>query len=272
MQIVTNGCVTIAVPFLSQKQIEQEATSLLVEFGGLRNWGRIEPPVPVEKILEKHLRLTLDFDDLHERLRIPRSGEEPDVLGALWVESGEVFIDESLDPDEHPEQEGRYRFTLAHEIGHWCLHKDYLTSPAQQGGELFGYSKPPTVICRASQVQARIERQADRFASSLLMPEGWVRMIWRELFSRSYPLIFSAWQDSGSDWTKPPMGWMEGASLESHVAEPFDPRAVEFFFYKASAPMARRFDVSIQAMRIRLEQLGLLLVDYPRQQSLDFVA
>ena len=142
MQIVTNGCVTIAVPFLSQKQIEQEATSLLVEFGGLRNGGRIEPPVPVEKILEKHLRLTLDFDDLHERLRIPRSGEEPDVLGALWVESGEVFIDESLDPDEHPEQEGRYRFTLAHEIGHWCLHKDYLTSPAQQGGELFGYASP----------------------------------------------------------------------------------------------------------------------------------
>ena len=134
MQTVTNGCVmNIAVPFLSENDIERAAASLLVDFGDLRNGGSIKPPVPVEKVLEKHLKLTLDFDDLHERLGIPRSGEEPDVLGALWAESGEVFIDESLDPDEYPEREGRYRFTLAHEIGHWCLHKDYLTSPAQQG-------------------------------------------------------------------------------------------------------------------------------------------
>lgn len=36
-----------------------------------------------------------------------------------------VFIGGNLDPDESPEQEGRYRFTLAHEIGHRYL----LTSP-----------------------------------------------------------------------------------------------------------------------------------------------
>jgi hypothetical protein len=52
----------------------------------LRNGGKLKPPVPVEKVLEKHLKLTLDFDDLHERLGIPRSGEEPDVLGALWAD------------------------------------------------------------------------------------------------------------------------------------------------------------------------------------------
>jgi hypothetical protein len=262
----------IAVPFLSENDIERAAASLLVDFGDMRNGGSIKPPVPVEKILEKHLKLTLDFDNLHERLHIPRNGEEPDVLGALWAESGEVFIDESLDPDEHPEQEGRYRFTLAHEIGHWCLHKDYLTSPAQQGGDLFGYSKPPTVICRASQVRARIERQADSFASSLLMPEGWVRILWRDLFSRSNALVFSAWHDSNSDWTKPPMGWVGGGFLDGRSTDAFDPRAVEYFFYKASKPMAEAFDVSVQAMRIRLEQLGLLLVDYARQQSLDYAA
>ena len=126
MQTVTNGCVVnITVPFLSENDIERAATSLLIEFGDLRKGGSIKPPVPVEKILEKHLKLTLDFDDLHKRLGIPRSGEEPEVLGALWAD-GEVFIDESLDPDKYPELESRYRFTLAHEIGHWCLHKDYL--------------------------------------------------------------------------------------------------------------------------------------------------
>ena len=213
MQTVTNGCVmNIAVPFLSEDDIERAAASLLVDFGDLRNGGSIKPPVPVEKVLEKHLKLTLDFDDLHERLRIPRSGEEPDVLGALWAESGEVFIDESLDPDEYPEREGRYRFTLAHEIGHWCLHKDYLTSPPQ-GGDLFGYHKPPTVICRASQAQHRIERQADSFASSLLMPERWVRIVWRELFSRSQSTRLLRLARFGSG-QRPPMGWGgRGSSL-----------------------------------------------------------
>ena len=258
----------IAVPFLSEREIEHVATSLLVEFRDLRNEGRIKPPVPVEQILEKHLKLRLDFDDLHERLCVPRNGEEPDVLGALWAESGEVFIDESLDPYEHPEREGRYRFTLAHEIGHWCLHKNYLTSPAQQGGDLFGYSKSPTVICRASEARARIERQADRFASSLLMPEIWVRILWRDLFSRSSALVFSAWQDS--DWAKPPLGWQGLGLLTVPIANAFDPRAVEYFFFRASKPMAEAFDVSVQAMRVRLEQLDLLLVNNPRQQSIHF--
>jgi hypothetical protein len=32
-------------------------------------------------------------------------------------------IDESLDPDEKPAKEGRYRYTAAHEVGHWRLHR-----------------------------------------------------------------------------------------------------------------------------------------------------
>jgi hypothetical protein len=264
----------IAVPFLSEREIELAATRLLVEVevGGLRNGGRIKPPVQIEEVLEKHLGLTLDFDDLHGKLGISRDGEEPEVLGALWAETGEVFIDESLDPDEHPEREGRYRFTVAHEIGHWCLHKDYLAPPTQQGGDLFGYSRPPTVICRASQAKERIERQADLFAAGLLMPEGWVRIVWRELFSRSNPMVFSAFRDSDSDWAKPPMGWRGEEPSAGPVARAFDVGAVAYFFFRASVLMAPRFNVSVQAMRVRLEQLGLLLVDDPHQQSLAFSA
>jgi uncharacterized protein DUF955 len=265
------SCVmALRVPYLSEEEIELEANRLLVDFGGLRSGGKIRPPVPVEKILEKHLKLRLDFDDLHGRLGIPKQGQEPQVLGALWAASREVFIDESLDPDEYPEQEGRYRYTVAHEIGHWCLHKNYLISPVRQETDLFGSNKGPTVIHHASQAQARIERQADSFASCLLMPKCWVRIAWRELFSRSNALVFSIWRDS--DWAKPPLGWQQWGSLAAPAAGPFDPRAVEYFFFRASEPMARCFDVSVQAMRIRLEQLGLLLVDDSRQESLAFGA
>jgi hypothetical protein len=99
----------INVPYLSPTEIEYAAIMLLIGFGDVRNGGKIKPPVAVEKILEKHLKLTLDFDDLHERLGLPKDGDEPEVLGALWTDTGEIFIDQSLDPDEHPEREGRYR-------------------------------------------------------------------------------------------------------------------------------------------------------------------
>jgi hypothetical protein len=44
------------------------------------------------------------------------------------------------------------------------------------------------------------------------------------------------------------------------VADGFDPEAVSFFFFKVSSFMAPRFLVSKEAMRIRLEQMGLLAV------------
>ncbi len=42
------------------------------------------------------------------------------------------MIDESLDPKKNPAKEGRYRFTLAHEGGHWRLHRHlFAKDPAQ---------------------------------------------------------------------------------------------------------------------------------------------
>ena len=74
------------------------------------------PPVPVEEILVL-LGLSCDFDNLRKLFQLH------DVLGALWVSTKEVFIDETLDPVTNPGMEGRYRFTLSHEIGHWHLHR-----------------------------------------------------------------------------------------------------------------------------------------------------
>ena len=74
----------------------------------------IRAPVPIEDIVEKHLKLRVDFDDLHRLLDVPR-GLEPDIFGVIWLETGSIVIDDSLDPEEKPEREGRYRFTLAHE-------------------------------------------------------------------------------------------------------------------------------------------------------------
>ena len=180
--------------------------------------------------------------------------------------SREIFIDKSLDPIEHPTMEPRYRFTLGHEIGHWQLHREYLQQPFSQAG-LFGNSSPaPMVICRGSQAKERVEWQADYFASCLLMPRNLLHFWWREEFSRTTPLSFDVFENS--DWAKPPMIWTGSHQLGPHFGKRFDPRAVSYFFYRASAHIAPIFNVSIQAAQIRLENVGLLQVEWQRQHSM----
>jgi hypothetical protein len=257
---------SIEVPFLSEQEIEQTALRLLRDAGVCKS-SNFNGIVPVEKILEHHLNLSLDFDDLHGKLGVQMSGEEPEILGALWVESREVFIDQSLDPDENPKMEGRYRFTVGHEIGHWCLHREHILAGSKED-DLFGavVHSGPSVVCRASNSREPIEWQADVFASKLLMPTQLVHFWWRELFSRSTPLIFEVFERD-SNWTRPPLGWRGITNLPRGLSSRFDPSAVSYFFFKASRELAPRFGVSIQAMQLRLEGLGLLLLERPRQMS-----
>jgi hypothetical protein len=257
MQTQMKGCF-VDVKYRSKSEIEMQAAYLLSEFNVVRSL-RLVAPIPIEDLLERHLKLRLDFDDLHSRLGVPRLGNEPEILGALWAESREVFIDQSLDPVENPTLEGRYRFTLAHEIGHWQLHRQYLQQSSQDG-----LGQKPTVICRTSQAKEWVEWQADHFASCLLMPRTLLHHWWREEFSRSTPLIFTNFQNS--DWAKPPMGWTGSLILPTHLRDRVDPRAASYFFYRASVRIAPIFNVSIQAAQNRLQDVGLLDLEQPRQQ------
>ena len=80
---------------------------------------QIDPPVPIEDIIEKHLKLGSNSTTCTELFGVPRCPFliEPDILGAMYFDERRIVIDESLDPEENPSQEGRYRFTLAHEAG-----------------------------------------------------------------------------------------------------------------------------------------------------------
>lgn len=154
------------VPFLGKRRIDFEAARLWAEFQLARR-KELEPPVPVEELLELHCGLTLEVTDLGEQL-----GQD-DVLGAIWFERREVVIDHQLDPAMFPEREGRYRFTLAHELGHWTLHR-------RTYGHAERRSRPPGFICRSTS-RERVEWQADYFAACLLMPRPLVYPAWREL-------------------------------------------------------------------------------------------
>ncbi len=232
------------VPYLDKKRIEFTAQVLLEEFQR-QHAALTAPPIPVEAVLELHLGLQLAIIDLRAEFR------SDDVIGAINVNTKEVFVDVHLDPTTHTDLEGRYHFTLAHEIGHWQLHRRYVghladsTAPGERRGRKTAY------LCRSGDAKLRIEWQADYFAACLLMPRPLVYRAWKEEFTAN-PL--TEWQLEEERETL----------LQSEIARramtPADAAEEAIFVWEgAILPLAEQFGVSPIAMRIRLEEMKLLL-------------
>lgn len=252
---------TAFVPYLPEPAIEDDAAALLEEFAHARG-ALITPPIPIEDIVEKHLKLAIEFDDTHRLFGVPRTDAGPDILGAMFFDERRIVIDESLDPEEHPPTEGCYRFTLAHEGGHWRLHRRLFANDSAQT-MLFGGTATATVICRSSQAKARVERQADCHASCLLMPKKLMCEAWRQEFGTCEPIIF----DPGKhDAPMIPRRWNGSRSIGEILSEMFR-SDYDHFSDRISRQFAPMFCGSAQAMRIGLEKLGLLLSEVPHQRS-----
>lgn len=226
-----------------QQTIHVTETGRDIEAAAERLWARcsqqlgwpLTAPVPVEEILEFGCGLRLHFVNMATRLG------RFDVLGGTWVATREVMVDQSLDPIEHPDMEGRYRFTLAHELGHWELHRE--GQPEDEA------------LCRDDRPgRPPLEREADHFAGCLLMPRVLVEAAWRERYGSLRPWRFEGGPAPHRDPAVTPAK-RAGGTIErrrrwpSDIEEVLDHKARDF------APM---FLVSVQAMRIRLEELGLL--------------
>jgi hypothetical protein len=243
---------TTAVPYLSAEFIERHATALLTEFTQARG-VRIEPPIPVEDILEKHLKLAIEFDDMHRLVGVQRDPDgEPDILGGIFLEDRRIVIDYSLDPFEHPRLEGRYYFTLGHECRHYRLHRHVLL---QSVASLSGV---PSVVCRSSQSNERIEWQANTYSSCLLMPRDLVIGAWRQRFGNTKPRVLR------NKFPLPAGSTDEFVQSFNSTRQRSDDWGLDQFAWS----FAEQFQVSAIAMRIRLEQIGLLCREVPRQRSL----
>jgi len=204
------------IKYLTKPAIEAEAGALLADFGHTRSPVAV-PPVPVDDILESGLRLSLDLDNLPEMLGVAGA------LEATWVSTREVFVDQSLDPAEYPHNEGLYNETLGHAIGHWQLHRSYVST------------NPPGSFCCIPSSARILEREADYFSWCLLMPRL---------------MVFDAWHSRAnwSDWTV--------ASIASPCASAC---CTDGFEYGAAAcGMAHVFRVTVPTMQRRLEELGLV--------------
>jgi hypothetical protein len=122
-------------------------------------FGGPELPVPVEAIAEDLLGLRVE------------ESWDIEYSGMLLPAERRILLNAAEAPrDEAPLR--RFRFTIAHEVGHWVCH-------------VVGAQRAEPVFCRAKDLSEdadrTIEREANVFAAELLMPEPAVREAWGEL-------------------------------------------------------------------------------------------
>ena len=190
--------------FLSDTQLEDMAGRLLARYESL--YGAVSyPPVPVERILEDALDLSILWDKVSEQ-----PGQF--ILAELDSSSKTVVFNESR-RTLITETPGLYYTVLAHEAGHWEVHVDHgllAQSP------LPGFERDFKCLHRSSGPgQDPREVQAHRFMGFLLMPADVLLEAVRDVDIPSWPVLYE---------------------------------------------LRDRFQVTITALKVRLERLGLLYV------------
>ena len=172
-------------------------------------------PIPIEAIIEVKFDLILEYHILRKNGAVLGEtifDDGPVILydmdersyKIIAVRKGTILIDERLCETRSI---GRLRFTCAHELAHWVLHKNLYSGT----GNIAAYNEQ----CSTDESDGVIERQADALATALLMPLPQIKKCFYRLRS--------------------------GRTMERIVAE-----------------MAQIFEVSKQAMQIRLQSHNLM--------------
>lgn len=117
------------------------------------------PPIPVERIAEDQFGLLVcEAEDPATVPGAPPVADGNHLSGFLHVGKGQIWIN-AADAREWPP---RRRFTIAHELGHWVMHRDLAELRFREGG-------------RAGEVLPIHEAEANAFAAALLMPAALLR-------------------------------------------------------------------------------------------------
>ena len=188
------------IDILSRSQIDNEAEKFLKKYrpNALAEATKLD----LETLIENDSQLEIDYQNLDKNNRI---------LGATSFRDGymEVYNNEKkelkkfksntmifdIELAEDYKQEGRFLFTLAHEIGHWVLHKKYFFIDERQQSIFDLYrdeietngivcakrNEDDMIIVKRKSPEEWIEWQADNFASSLLMPKEVFKFKYEEL-------------------------------------------------------------------------------------------
>jgi len=232
-------------PFLPEDEIDRAAACLLQEvFGGLE---AVPLPVDLEAIVYDHL---YDREEVAFRDDLELGSRDGDrILGKTEPLTRRILVDVHL-KREGPV--GRYRFTVAHEVGHWILHRPLFFRDEAQGSLFQDASgRDADLISLQRNVfpgagRGRLppeEWQANRFAISLLINPERLRTEFRSRFDRPFVTVAEVCGTSSD---------AECRALARRLA---------LHEVGEAPPLTRVFGLSAEAMAIALEKRGYVRRD-----------
>ncbi len=151
----------LRAPFLTYSDISQKSVAFLNEFH-----PSTEIPIPIEDIIELKIGLNI--------FPYPRLYKDHGLNGYLSYDLTTINVDDY----QYEQLNEKYRFTLAHELGHYILHKSF-------------YEKLPSFRTSDEYIQWRLsiphedmtwfETHSDWFAGQLLVPSSQLERICNEV-------------------------------------------------------------------------------------------
>ncbi|MCX6745647.1 MAG: ImmA/IrrE family metallo-endopeptidase [Candidatus Parcubacteria bacterium] len=137
------------IPYFKNQELKQKADEFRI-----KNWGD-SVPVEIEQIIESKLGIGI--------IPIPGLYKQCNADALISSDWKTIYVDNDNYIDDR--YYNRLRFSLAHEVGHFILHKDLYSSFEISSVEDF-YN----LIERIGDKYGIIEGHANRFANFLLVP------------------------------------------------------------------------------------------------------
>ncbi len=186
------------VPILSKDEIDNIGEGLVADFCPQALESPME--IDVDRFITRYLGMNQDFQYLthcgvflgmtvfNDTDRVIVYNPQQNRAEYIHARARTVIIDNSLLEDK---QEHRYRFTAGHEAAHGILHAGYFADNPNQLS-MFGSDYVPMVQCRVDNAKTyqtpvtkwtdkdRMEWQANRLASAILMPKSMVLKVAHE--------------------------------------------------------------------------------------------
>lgn len=188
----------------------------------------------VEKLMERVYLLDLSVDPFllaeAQGLKHVTADLPAGQLGRLDLLSETVVIDRS-----GLNNYDRFRFTMAHELGHYMLHAALIK---EQGIASFGETENTINddLFINTEDMKRFERQANRFAATLLMPDEIVKLLYYYLYTYHYT---------------DPVSWIYYSQKQPETWDSYR---------NIVGGIHHILNVSIKAAELRLEDLNLLKI------------
>ena len=207
----------VFIPFYKDVTIKQKANELYGRCNYVTN------DIAGETLAKLYPDVKIRFEDL-----------PAGILGTFSFDEKVITISNVIIDDEH-----RRNFTLAHEIGHLCLHEPYLRGHAKK---FVDYSMDKMKLLQDDLIK-RMEQHANKFASFLLMPQG-------KLEAEVNRLLELTGNRTGRFY------------LDNQMCNIKEVNGV-------LKSLSQTFNVSKEAMKIRLIKEGLLIDDSKEPQRIN---